>query len=358
MTRSRRFVSLPAIARFAILGLAMLAIAGAIIAVGPLQDYGGKHSRIGTDSDLYRSVAVRVEDGQGFYAASVDEQVERGYPVRPAMTVREPTLTWLIAAVGGWRNATVPLAALALLTGLAMVRRLEAIDPGRWFFALSGLGALAAFGPYVGPVQVTQHECWAGLLVVLSLTIRTSERFVLAAAVGLAACFFRELAAPYLVLMAIAALAERRYREARAWVSAGCVFAALYAAHLVAVGRETSGSDPRSPGWLARDGLPHVLETIRLTTFASAGPDVLSVLILVLGLLGWASVRSPLTSRVLAWVVFWVVISMFVGRPENIVWGFIWVGPLVLGLVLVPTAIRDLVAGNRGFRDLGTRQIS
>ena len=346
MTVSRRFSRWPAWARFAVLGLAIMAIAGAVIAVGPLQDYADTSSESGADKDLYRAVVDRVRHGEGFYPASVAEQIERDYPVRPAMTVREPTLAWGLAAVGGWRHGVIGLAALAIAAALAMIRRLETIDSRRWFFALSGLGVLVALGPYVGPIQVTQHECWAGLLIVLSLALRTPERFAWAVGLGLAACLFRELAAPYLALMAIAAIAERRHREARAWVAAGALFAVLYATHLWAVARETSAGDPESPGWFARDGLPHVLETIRLTTFASAGPDILSVLVLVLGLLGWASISSPTASRVLGWTMFWVVATLFIGRPENIMWGFMWVGPLVLGLVLVPGAIRDLVRGN------------
>lgn len=352
MTATRRFSSWPAYARLAVLGVVILAIAVAVIAVGPLQDYATE-SEGEADKDLYRALVDRVSHGEGFYPATVEEQIDRDYPVRPAMTVREPTLTWFLAAVGGWRNAVIPLAALALVAALAMVRRFESIDSRRAFFVLSALVAVLSLGPYVGPVQVTQHECWAGLLIILSLAVRTPERFAWAVGLGFAACLFRELAAPYLAMMALAAIVERRHREAKAWVAAGVLFAVVYAAHLWAVARETSAGDPESPGWFARDGLPHVLETVRLTTFASAGPDVLSVLVLVLGLLGWASISSPTATRILGWISFWVVATLFVGRPENIVWGFMWVGPLVLGLVLVPGALRDLVRGNpshsRGF---------
>lgn len=344
---SRRLAALPAYARLGLLALVILAIVGAVIAVGPLQDYATESSRGDADSDLYRAVVDRVRHGEGFYSASVAEQIERGYPVRPAMTVREPTLTWFLAAVGGWRNAIIALGALALLVALAMVRRFERIDSRRGFFLLTGLGVFVAFGTYVGPPQVTQHECWAGLLIALSLAVRTSERFAWAVVLALLACAVRELAASYLALMAVAAIVERRHREAKAWVAAGVLFAVAYALHLWAVSTQTFPGDEASPGWFAHDGLPHVLETIRLTTVASAGPDVLSVLVLVLGLLGWASIRSPFAHRVLAWTVAWVVMTLVIGRPENIMWGFIWVGPLVLGLVLVPGAVRDLLWGER-----------
>ncbi|KAA1400414.1 hypothetical protein [Aeromicrobium ginsengisoli] len=347
MTVSRRFAGWPPYARLAVLGIVVLAIVGAALAVGPLQDYATQSSRHDADKDLYRAVIDHVRHGEGFYSASVAEQLERDYPVRPAMTVREPTLTWLLAGLGGWRHGIAVLAALAVVAGLAMIKGLESVDTRRAFFLLSGLGALVAFGPYVGPIQVTQHECWAGLLVVLSLAVRTSERFAAAVVLGLVACLFRELAAPYLVIMAVAAMGERRRREATAWIAAGGLFAVTYAVHLWAVARQTSASDPESPGWFAHDGLTHVLETVRLTTFAGAGPDLLSVLVLVLGLLGWASIASPLANRVLAWIAFWVVLTLFVGRPENIVWGFLWAGPLVLGMVLAPGALRDLAAITR-----------
>ena len=344
---ARRFVLWSAPVRFAVLGLILSAILGAVITIGPLHDYANGRSSQDTDAGLYRGVIDRVRQGEGFYPATVREQIERGYPVRPAMTVREPSLTWFEVAVGGWRNAIYPMVVLAVVTGLAMIRRLEAIDNRRRFFLFSGLGALFALGPFVGPIQVTQHECWAGLLLVLSLAVRTSRRFALAIFFALIACLFRELAAPFLALMTVAAMTERRPREAGCWIVAGIAFGAVYAVHLWAVGRETVFGDPHSPGWFAHGGLTHVLETVRLTTFAGAGPDVLSILLLVFGLSGWASIRGPFANRVLGWMAFWVVATMIVGRPENVVWGFIWTGPLVLGVVLLPGAIRDLVFGNQ-----------
>lgn len=340
---THRFASWSRTARWTTLAALVVAIAATTVFMGPLHDHpGGRGHGHGTDADLYRAVAGRVQGGEGFYSASVQEQLDRGYPVRPAVTVREPVLAWVLATVGGWRHALIPLGALAIAAGLAMVRRFEEADRRRWFFALTGLVSLAAFGPYVGSVQVTQHECWTGLLIAMSLALRTSERFVAAVVLGLAACLVRELAAPYLVLMGVTALADHRRREAWAWFFAGLAFAGAYGAHLWLVTRETSTTDPRSPGWLAFDGLPHVLETIRLTTVASAGPDAVSVLVLALGLLGWASVRSPFAHRVLAWIATWTVATMIVGRPENIAWGFVWVGPLVTGLVMVPSAVRAL----------------
>lgn len=343
---SRRFASWPANARIGVLVFLVVVTAALTLAVGPLRDYAaGRDDQ--SDADLYRAIATRVQHGEPFYPSAVREQLDRGYPVRPAMTVREPTLSWFLAGIGGWRHGFLPLAALAVVAALAMVRRLETVDRRRGFFLLSGLGALAAFGPYVGPVQVTQHECWAGLLIALSLTLRTSERFVAAVLTGLAACLVRELAAPYLVMMAAAAWAEHRGREALSWLAAAAAFAVAYGAHLWRVGRETSAGDPRSPGWWAVDGLPHLLETIRHTTVASAGPDVVSVLVLVLGLLGWVSVRSAFAHRTVAWIAMWATATMIVGRPENVVWGFVWVGPLVVGLVLAPGALWALCVGDR-----------
>ncbi len=42
------------------------------------------------------------------------------------------------------------------------------------------------------------HEAWAGLLIALSLALRTEKRFWSAALVGLLAALVRELALPYL----------------------------------------------------------------------------------------------------------------------------------------------------------------
>ena len=85
--------------------------------------------------------------------------------------------------------------------------------------------------PAVAPQAPYLHEVWAGLLISLSLALRRPERFGLAVAAGLAAVLIRELAAPYLVVMAVTALAGRHWREAAAWALALLLFAAALAFH-------------------------------------------------------------------------------------------------------------------------------
>lgn len=54
-----------------------------------------------TDAALYVAVAARVADGENYYRAAATEHRERGYPLRPFVTVREPALAYVTAVVGG-----------------------------------------------------------------------------------------------------------------------------------------------------------------------------------------------------------------------------------------------------------------
>ena len=56
-------------------------------------------------------------------------------------------------------------------------------------------------------------ELWSGVLIALSAVLFGLKRPTGGVIAGLAALFFRELAAPYCVLCVVLAAGERRYRE-------------------------------------------------------------------------------------------------------------------------------------------------
>ena len=168
------------------------------------------------DSDLYRDISRRVQAGQNYYAAAELEQRQHGYPTRPAFAFHEPTLAVTLAALRtdvarrGAALALVAIMALALRnalerTQIAPALRLPAV-------LLMTAGAILAWWPS----GVFMQELWAGSFIALSLAVHRPGRWGLSLVLALVACLIRELALPYLAVMAVFALAERRWTEAGA----------------------------------------------------------------------------------------------------------------------------------------------
>src|SRR5690606_27602468 len=63
------------------------------------------------DFDLYQAINERIAAGEGYYDAALDEQRARGFPTKPFVTVRPPTLAWSSLVFGreGWRYLALGL---------------------------------------------------------------------------------------------------------------------------------------------------------------------------------------------------------------------------------------------------------
>lgn len=330
------FVKLAAVALLIAIGLAASDGARApVAAVAP-----------GTgDVALYQGIVSDMRAGADYYDAAVGEHRERGYPLRPFVTVRLPTLAWLQAALGSETALRLALAGLALMAAGAWAVRLAraGVSPVQFGIALAALsiGGAAAFAPGGGWL----HEVWAGLLIALSLALRTPSRFGAAVLIGLCAALLRELAAPYLLVMALTALMERRYREASAWGAALGVFAIALSAHALNVQALVSATDLASPGWLASGGWEAVLRAAHWS-LSLVGLDALTALVLPLALLGLMA--RPLDKRLMLIAFGYSAGFLLIGRADNSYWGFI-VAPLwLLGLAHLGPALKQCWDDVRG----------
>lgn len=294
-----------------------------------------------SDIDLYRAVAARVGRGEGYYAVAAAEHRARDYPMAPAAVVREPTQALLLAAVP---NAAALMILLALAGGcvFALWRALAAAG-------LSARARLWALVPLAGgvatagvPSAIYMHEMWAALLVALSLALRRPDRWILPVALGVGACLFRELAAPYLLAMAACALAERRWREAAGWATGLAVFAGAFAVHLALVAAQQRAGDVASPGWLGLGGWPFVVATARWDAYLASPPAWLVAAAVCLSLLGLAGRREPLAARAGLVLAGYLAAFAVVGRHDNVYWGLLYAPILPLGIVFAPAALRDL----------------
>lgn len=293
------------------------------------------------DAALYRAIVERVAGGEDYYHAVVAEHRSRNYPLRPVLTVRLPSLAILQAWLGSV-GAVLLLACLSFVAALATIRRLVAEAAGAKL--LGPIAALALYGLGQGIIlpSAVWHEAWAAVFIVLSLALRTPERWAVSVLLGIAAVIFREMALAYLCVMAFAAFVELRWREGVAWLFAITTFALVLLAHVNQLAPLVGPDDLVSPGWLQVSGWTFVLSMLGNCSMLAAFPlPVLSVLV-VLALLGWLAWPGAFSARAAFLLTGYAAVFMIVGRRDNVYWGLLW-GPLVpLGLAFAPSALRDL----------------
>jgi hypothetical protein len=310
--------------------LAALALIAAGLATGADRERAPPASGP-TDLGLYARAAAEAAHPASYYRRVIAEQRREGYELRPFVTVRPPALSFLLAALGPEQARRGALAGLALATLLLWWRRLgregEAPVPRALDAAVLATGVL----PALQPQAPYMHEVWAGLLISGSLALRRSDAWRASVALGLAAALIRELAAPYLVVMAAMALVERRWRETAGWGLALTLFAAALGAHASVVDSLLLPSDRASAGWVKLSGWPFVLHAAQWNAVLAAGPAWLAAIAVPVALAGAASWPGELGRRLGATLIAYAAAFALVGRPENFYWGLVFAPLLSLG---------------------------
>lgn len=332
--------------------LSLLALA-APVSLGPSTLPGAERQ---TDLDLYAAIVDGVRWQGHYYQVAADALRAGGYPLRPFLTFRLPTLAMLEAMLPPFAVPAL-LWLLAAATLLAWYGRLApemARLSGRlWVVLLLLGGGLAAWQADLAPF----HELWAGMLIALSLALHRPGRWLEAVALGLAAAVIRETAALYLLVMAALALAEGDRREAIAWGAALGLFAVALGVHAHAAALVTRALDPISPGWSGLLGPGFAIRSLVTATAASGLPMLLAAPLVALGLAGWAGWRDPLALRVLATLGAYLLLLALAARPENFYWALM-IAPLALGgLAFAPDLIRDLLSGALDRRRITVRRV-
>lgn len=302
----------------------------------------------GGDAALYIRIINDVAAGESYHHAAVREQRHWGYTLKPVWTVREPALAQFLARIPE-RLRPVPLAALAILTMLVWTWRLQregkkpvmaALGFASLFFSL-----LYAFARPTYPF----HEGWAGLLMALSLGLYGKRGWQVGGAVvcGLAAVLIRELAAPYLVVMLVVALWERRWREAVAWGAALAIFAGVMLWHAQAVASLLYPGDRASHGWLGLGGWPYLLSLAHwngLTIMLQPeGASWLIALLFPFMLLGCLAMPGAQGLRLALTIGGYCTGFLFFGRPDTAYWGILLLPFWALGLAYSLAALADLL---------------
>jgi hypothetical protein len=297
-----------------------------------------------------------VGRGEDYYSAAVAEQRTRGYPLQPVVTVRFPTLAWIVGGLGAEGAALLmKIIMAAALIGLSI--RLKALAGSRITWGLAAMLAATGLTLLTVPAMTYWHESWAALLIIFSLVCRTERRWGMSLAFGLAAVLVRELALPYLCVMAAFAWREGRRAEALAWSASVLAFFGAMVVHADLVSAHVTGLDRASPGWSGAGGWPFVLAMMQRCSLFLFLPLPLIAALVPLALLGWSSFGQGLGARIALLLLGYAAAFTLLGRPDNFYWGILIAPLLPVGLVFAPRALRDLFRSS-DILNLGHRRIA
>lgn len=297
------------------------------------------------DHALYAAVTARVAAGSSYYPAVVQLHRERGYPLRPFVTVRPPTLAVVSALLG--RTGTLAFAlVLIAANAIAWYARLRTEGPFLRFGALAGASALGAAG--ISPEVLVMHEWWSGLLLSLALALDVDRRFGAALACATAAALVRELAVVFLILLLAVELQRRCWCRVAIVVATLLVLAALLAGHGAAVAALTTPSDMASPGWLGLRGIAGFAHDFAVLLNLEWLPGPLASLVAIVPLGGWLAASRNLGKFPLAWFSAFALFEGFLDRPDNYYWAQLVMPAYPLGWLLMIARLPRLLTEHRG----------
>jgi hypothetical protein len=250
----------------------------------------------------------------------------RSYATRPVFNWRLPTLAWLNALppsprwgqVGLW---IVGLMVIGIWTAAIGVHIPRATIP-------NALGVAAATVAILQVDNATYlHEVWAGLLIAASLGSWALRRTTLSIFLAFLALLIRELALPYVLVMAALALGDSKRREAAAWTFVTVVFLAYWAWHLRQVLANMPAEGLRN-AWLVAGGWPFVLTASRCSVFLMFLPASLVAVAVPFAWAGFWQWSNVAGRRIAIVLTAYFAMFMLIGRPDNWYWGFL-VAPLI-----------------------------
>jgi hypothetical protein len=297
------------------------------------------------DFDLYETIDKRVANGESYWHAALAEQRGSRYPTRPFVAVRTPILAWGYVLWGllGWRVVAIGLWCVTV-TGMIGLLSGRTKWPERAVAAIvTAVFGSVAFLDKVG----LSHEIVAGLFLSSALVLYRPQRWwpaLLLAACGLAV---RELALPFVLLWAVFAASQRRWRELAGVATVLALFALGMFLHSQAVIADRHPGDLQSQGWNAMQGLPLALYGLMSVTPLGKLWWWLGPPLALLPLLGWAALGGRRGLFATLWFGGYLLMVSIFPRYENFYWLSLKLPAYGAGLALVPRALSDLVTALR-----------
>jgi hypothetical protein len=164
---------------------------------------------------------------------------------------------------------------------------------------------------------------------------------VLAASLGLAALFARELAAPYCVACVVVAARARRRKEVAVWLAGFGAFGVYYLAHVSEVRMHQQPGGLAHPSWVQWGGLPFWLLTLQANEAFHAAPRLLLAGLAVLLVASVWAPAAPLHAR--GTVIAYGLVFTVAGQSFNDYWGFVPGLAYAFALAYGPSGIGALV---------------
>jgi hypothetical protein len=294
------------------------------------------------DGPLFRTIVERVHSGEGYYSAWGSELRSRGYPTRSVFNWRLPLFAWLNGKLPGLIWGQLLLCGLALATVL-MSYWIMRVESGVAVAMATVTFVGLAIAPCLMPNVYLATELWAGTLITFSICAYSYGWWKMGVAAGLFALFLRELALPYCLICLAISCRQKRRAEAYAWLAGLSLFAIYLGLHWAEVARhKTAGDLAHSEGWVRFGGTAFILSTVAIHILLAEFPPWTWAFYLPLSLLGLASWRGPMASRVGPTVCVYLAAFAVVGLPFNNYWGLIDAPLLAFGFVRSPACLRDL----------------
>jgi len=286
------------------------------------------------DQSLYMAVTAAISAGAPYYPTVVRLQRERGYPLRPFVTVRPPTLAIVSATLGPTGTFALALGLIAS-NAIAWYVRLRGGPAIVRFGALGLLSAIGAAG--ISPEVLAAHEWWSGLLLSLALALGPERWFAAAVACGVAAALVRELATGFLVVLLAHELLRAAWRRAAVLVGVLLGLAVLLLLHRAAILDLTTPGDRASPGWLDWRGPAGFASDLVVFLNWTWLPRPLTLFVAFSPLVGWA-LAPPAAGRLpLAWFACFALAEGFIARADNWYWVQLLMPAYLLGWLFLAT---------------------
>jgi hypothetical protein len=305
-----------------------------------------ERGKTGRDFLIYDSIVKRIHAGEGYYEAAGSELRSFGLPTKSVFNWRLPSLAWLMGHLPSLSTGHYIAIILSIITLGIWISLLRNFSLSKRFFA-----SLLLFGPLIHAslsLVFLLHEFWAGTLIALSVVAYARGWRPVSLASGLLALYLRELALPFVCVMAITSYIEGHRRETLFWILGIIGFGVFLTIHSMIINNLVIQSDLiYKEGWIVFGGWPFVLNTVQMHPFLILAPSWVSAVILPLSLFGLIGWNGPLGLRLASIVIVYVLAFLFVGKWFNIYWGIMYVNLLPLGLLYVPSSLQDLCGSIR-----------
>ena len=294
------------------------------------------------DVGLYRAEVERMHDGYHYYDAVDVELRSRGYPTRSVFNWRTPLPVWLIAALPEVIVAKAILGLLCvLLVWLAFHLLVEEENLAQGLLGVTFLsGALL---PCVLGDLLVMPELWSGVLVAMSAVCFGLRRRSAGIVAGIAALFFRELAAPYVLVCLGLALYERRRRELACWAAGLAAYAVFFAMHVSHVLPRIAANDTaHAASWIQFGGAGFLISTVQMNAYLLLLPQWVTAVYLCCTLLGCSAWHSPAGTRIGLTISLYAIAFSVAGHDFNQYWGSMIAPIMCLGASRFPQALASL----------------